>query len=336
MSVISRKQFLIRATGSMLPSLFSSEGSIMTVTGAIRPDELGITLAHEHILVDFIGADRITDKRWNRDAVAARVLPYLLEAKKEGVRSFVECTPAYLGRDPLLLQSLSRQTGIRFITNTGYYGAVQNKYLPAHALNASEDELASTWIAEYKNGIGKTGIKPGFIKIGIDADDKGLSTVHQKLIRAAGKTHKQTGLTIYSHTGKAAPALEQIDLLIREKVSPQAFVWVHAQAEKDQQQYLAALKTGAWVSLDGMTGDYEDYVRKLVFLKANGWLHKVLISHDAGWYRPGEVNGGEIHGYTDIFKHIKPALRVNGFTEDDINQLIIRNPADALTIRIRH
>ncbi len=336
MRVISRKQFLIRATGSVLPSLLSSDAIVMTVTGAIRPHDLGITLAHEHIMVDFIGADKITDKRWNRDAVAARVLPYLLEAKKEGVHTFVECTPAYLGRDPLLLQSLSRKTGIRMITNTGYYGAVQNKYLPPHALNASEDELASVWTAEYKNGIGQTGIKPGFIKIGIDADDKGLSAIHRKLIRAAGKTHTQTGLTIYSHTGKAAPALEQIDLLIRANVSPQAFVWVHAQAEKDQQQYLVALKSGAWLSLDGMTGDYDEYVRKLVFLKANGWLHKVLISHDAGWYRPGEANGGDIHGYTDIFKHIKPALRANGFTDDDLNQLMIRNPANALTIRIRH
>ncbi|HTE09037.1 MAG TPA: hypothetical protein VK628_09720, partial [Flavitalea sp.] len=156
------------------------------------------------------------------------------------------------------------------------------------------------------------------------------------LIRAAGRTHKQTGLTIYSHTGKARPALEQINLLIRDNVSPEAFVWVHAQNEKDQQQYLVALKSGAWVSLDGMTSDYDNYVSKLVFLKANGWLHKVLISHDAGWYRPGEANGGDIHGYTDIFKHIKPALRVKGFTEDDINQLMIRNPAKALTIRIRH
>ena len=336
MKVISRRQFMLSASGSLLPSLISVEGAIMTVTGSIRPDDLGITLAHEHILVDFIGADKITDKRWNRDAVAARVLPYLLEAKKDGVRSFVECTPAYLGRDPLLLQSLSRQTGIRIITNTGYYGAVQNKYLPAHAFKASEDELASAWTTEYKTGIGQTGIKPGFIKISVDADDKGLSAVHRKLVRAAGKTHQQTGLTIYSHTGKAAPALEQIDLLIRDNVSPEAFVWVHAQAEKDQQQYLVALKAGAWVSLDGMTGDYEDYVRKLVFLKTNGWLHKVLISHDAGWYRPGEVNGGDIHGYTDIFKHIKPALSVNGFTDDDINQLMITNPANALTIRIRH
>ncbi len=104
---------------------------IMTVNGPESPGKMGITLEHEHILVDFIGADSTGYFRWNRDSVIKKAMPVVLEAKENGVRTIVECTPAWLGRDPLLLKSLSRASGVNFITNTGYYGAVNNKYLPS-------------------------------------------------------------------------------------------------------------------------------------------------------------------------------------------------------------
>ena len=103
---------------------------IMTVNGPESPGKMGITLEHEHILVDFIGADSTGYFRWNRDSVIQKVLPFVLEAKERGVKTFIESTPAWIGRDPLLLKSLSRTAGINFITNTGYYGAVNNKYIP--------------------------------------------------------------------------------------------------------------------------------------------------------------------------------------------------------------
>ena len=64
---------------------------------------MGLTLVHEHILVDFIGADSISSDRWNRDSVISKVLPYLLEAKKYGVKTLLDCTPSYLDKDPQLL-----------------------------------------------------------------------------------------------------------------------------------------------------------------------------------------------------------------------------------------
>src|SRR5690606_59891 len=39
---------------------------IETVKGRIRADELGLTLPHEHVLVDFIGADRVSPDRYAR------------------------------------------------------------------------------------------------------------------------------------------------------------------------------------------------------------------------------------------------------------------------------
>ncbi len=76
---------------------------------------------------------------------------------------------------------------MNIITNTGYYGAAGDKYIPKHAYSESAEELASRWINEWKNGIGSTGIKPGFIKIGVD--DGPLSDIDKKLVEAAALTH---------------------------------------------------------------------------------------------------------------------------------------------------
>jgi len=148
----------------MLSSCAPSEPGIITVTGEIPASAMGKTLHHEHLLVDFIGADSTGYHRWNRDSVIEKVLPYLLEIKRLGYKTLVECTPAYLGRDPLLLKMLSEKSGIQILTNTGYYSAVGGKFIPKHGFTETAQQLANRWIDEAKNGIEGTGIFPGFIK----------------------------------------------------------------------------------------------------------------------------------------------------------------------------
>lgn len=310
-------------------------GIIMTVKGPIRASEMGSTLIHEHVLVDFIGADKITNQRWDKPEVIKKVLPYLKEVKDLGVRTLIECTPAYLGRDPLLLKALSDSSGLHILTNTGYYGARNNLFLPAHAFTESAAQLAERWIREWEDGIAGTGIRPGFIKIGVESDS--LSALHQKLVRAAAITHLKTGLTIASHTGPALPALKEIKLLKSEGVSPNAFIWVHAQAEEDYSNHVLAAKKGAWISLDGFSDDHlEKYINMINNLKKNNLLKRVLLSHDAGWYSPGEENGGKFGAYTSIFTTLIPALKQAHYTEKEIEQLFVKNPMEAFKIRVRN
>jgi phosphotriesterase-related protein len=99
------------------------DGVIMTVNGPIPANTTGITLEHEHILVDFIGADSINPARWDDQEVVLIALPFLRKVKESGCSTFIDCTPAYLGRDPELLKSLSSASGLNIITNTGLYGA---------------------------------------------------------------------------------------------------------------------------------------------------------------------------------------------------------------------
>src|SRR6056297_2512781 len=127
---------------------FITMAQVITVTGAIEPEEMGLTLIHEHIIVDWIGADSTGYHRWDKKEIVERALPYLEELKKYGVTSFLDCTPAYLGRDPYVLKELAERSGLHILTNTGYYGVGNNKYVPKSAMNASPEDIAAIWIKE--------------------------------------------------------------------------------------------------------------------------------------------------------------------------------------------
>ena len=306
----------------------------MTVNGPVEAGKIGRTLAHEHILVDFSGADDYDPDAWNQEEVVKALLPYLQQLKLLGFSTFFEFTPEFLGRDPYILRLLSTQSGLNIVTNTGYYGAVDNKYLPSTARNATAETLAQIWIDEFQHGIRRTGIKPGFIKISVNPGP--LSELHKKLVKAAALTHLETGLSIASHTGPSEPAFQQIEVLKELGVHPSAFVWVHAQNEKDQHHYLEAAKMGAWVSLDGIQQDnVEEYAQRLDRMKQNGYLHKVLISQDAGWYEPGKPWNGPERMYTDISNYLIPKLKSMGFTGNNIKQLLEINPQKAFAISVK-
>ncbi len=324
--MLSRRQFL-RSSLAGLWLMRKPKCIVQTVTGPLPASEMGLTLIHEHVLVDFIGAEQITPNRWDRAEVLAKMLPYLQELKRLGCQTILECTPAYLGKDPALLKELSERSGIRILTNTGYYGASDNKYLPAHALTETADQLADRWVADFQTGIDDTGVRPGFIKISVNPGP--LSELHRKLVVAAARTHKRTGLTICSHTGPYVPAFEQLEVLKQEDVRPDAFVWVHAQGN-NMVHYARAVREGAWVSLDGLDNSNVDkYAETLLLMKENRFLHRTLLSHDAGWYDPAKPNGGSIgREYTVLFKRLLPDLTKRGFTKKDWKQILIENPVE--------
>ena len=318
----------------VINSCNTQESRIVTVTGEIPASAIGKTLHHEHLLVDFIGADSISYDRWNKDSVVEKVLPYLLEIKNLGYKTLVECTPAYLGRDPQLMKILSEKSGIQIITNTGYYSAVGGKFIPKHGFTETAEQLAERWIDEAKNGIEETGIYPGFIKISVEG--KPLEEINRKVVEAACITHKATGLVIMSHTGLAVPAFQQLEILEKYGVSPTAFIWTHANNEADFGKQIEAARKGAWIAFDGFNpGQVEKYVGFAQLMKKEGLLNKLMFSHDAGWYKPGEPNGGDFRGFTDIENVLIPALEKSGLSQPDIYQIFNANPAEAFKVKFR-
>ncbi|MDP2898914.1 MAG: phosphotriesterase [bacterium] len=310
------------------------EGNVMAVLGPISPEEMGVTLPHEHVLVDFIGADKISPDRYHADEAFEVILPFLEQIEKLGCRSFVECTPAYLGRDVKLLKRLSTETGMHVMTNTGYYGAANDKFVPKHAHEETAEQLAARWVREWQEGIEGTGIRPGFIKIGVDSGK--LSEIDRKLVRAAARTHLKTGLTIASHTGGTEAGLNELEVLREEGVDASAFVWVHAQNGWDVETRVAAARAGAWIEIDNVgPNSIATCVEQVNAMKDRGVLNRVLVSHDAGWYSVGEPRGGNFRPFTTLFTDFIPALKKANFNEADIRQILVDIPREAFTVLVR-
>jgi phosphotriesterase-related protein len=144
-----------------------------------------------------------------------------------------------------------------------------------------------------------TGIRPGFFKIGVDAGE--LTAVNRKLIEAAALCHLDTGLAIAGHTGDGRAALQQVEALKRAGVSPAAWVWVHAQNERNTELHLQAARAGAWVEFDGVgPTSIERHVELVKTMHRAGLLDHVLLSHDAGWYSVGEPRGGGVRAFDTL------------------------------------
>lgn len=319
------------AAGSRSIETQGLEGTIATVTGDVPARELGMVLMHEHVMVDFIGADKVSRSRYNADEVFNTALPHLRQARELGCRTLVECTPAFLGRNVALLRRLSQQSGLHIVSNTGYYGAAGDKYVPATAFKQSAARIAQKWIDEQRHGIDGTNMLPGFMKIGVDKGP--LSEIDRKIVEAAAIAHKATGLVVASHTTDGAAAHQQLDVLDARGVPASAFIWVHAHNEGDEAQLRRAAERGAWVEFDGVNADSVGrHVQLVTMMTDAGHLGRVLVSQDAGWYHVGEPGGGSYRPYDTIFRSFIPALR-EALGESAVTQLLVTNPARALARR---
>lgn len=308
----------------------SEDGVIRTVQGPVGSDTLGMTLSHEHLFSNF-GLPINETNTYDKTALFAQVIPYLRMLHSQGVRTIFDCTASYFGRRADLLKAISDSTGIRIVTNTGIYGAADDRYVPSYAYNASAAELAQYWIAEAENGIDGTAILPGFVKLAFDQGPP--SDIDRKLFEAGLLTHLKTGLTVAVHTGGNPDAVHlQLALLDKYGVHPSAWIWTHANLHDDFKLLLEVADRGAWISMDGVKREnveqYLEYIQR--FMDA-GLLDRLLLSHDGNAY-PG---GGDIRPFEAIPKELIPAMRSHGFTESIIDQLLVKNPGEAYSSRVR-
>lgn len=335
--MITRRTFIqnsLLTVGALAtsPSIFAQDTKkIMTVTGSIRPEQMGFTLPHEHIMSIF-GGPIAQHTKYNEEELFSVVIPYLKKLKGMGLTTLCDCTTAYFGRRADLLKTISLETGIQILTNTGYYGAAKDRYVPEHAKTESVDQLTKRWISDWENGIDGSDIRPGFIKIGVDSGT--LSPVDLKLVRAAAQTHLHSGLTIAAHTsGSTDAAFDQLQALKEEGVHASAWIWVHAHNAKENDALLYAATAGAWIEFDGIKESSLDRHIELVnLMKKHGHLDQVLLSHDGNSFRYGDR---PFKPYESIFTHFVPRLKEAEYTHKEIVQLTIINPRNAFAIQIR-
>lgn len=298
---------------------------VQTVTGPVPPAGLGITLSHEHLFSRF-GEPPAEPPVYPEAQLLGMVSPYLIYLRALGVQTIVDCTAVGFGRAPRLLRELSRASGVQILTNTGVYGAAGERYVPDWARTASADALSARWTREHAEGIGDSGVRPGFIKIGVDAGP--LSAVNRTLVVAAARTHRQTGLTIASHTGDNPDAAgEQLALLRAEGVAAPAWIWVHANACQDDAALWRAGEQGAWLGFDGLSATtYDRHLALVREAKARRLLGRVLLSHDGNSFpAPGRLP----RPYDLLLTSMRYRLLDEGLTRDEVELLLVGNPREA-------
>jgi phosphotriesterase-related protein len=336
---MSRRQFTVRALlatgalGSGIATMAASKKTVIqTVLGPVAANDFGPALAHEHVMCDFIGADETSPRRWEAAEVVRKMLPYMRQLKGRGVTGFVDCTPAYIGRDPRVLLRLASETGLHIVTNTGYYGGAGDKFVPKHAYSETIDQLADRWVCEWENGIEDTGIKPGFIKIGVDealGNPPALSDIDAKLVKVAARASKRTGLATVCHTGGGTAGLASVRLFIVEGGEASRFIVAHSDGHGlPINEQIAGL--GAWISFDAISRQPLETHIKLVMSMLDKHAGRLLLSHDNGWYWVGQKGGGEVRDFNYISDQFLPALRTAGASDAIIRKLTVENPARAL------
>jgi phosphotriesterase-related protein len=298
-----------------------------TVTGAVQLDSLGFSLTHEHIMSNFGKAPHQVSM-YDQQKLIEQVVPYLKRIKSMGVDTVYDCTANFFGRRVDLLTKISELSGIHIITNTGIYGAANDRYIPEFAYTDTAESISAVWVDEFLNGINGTDIKPGFIKLGFDQGS--LSKIDEKLFEAGILAHKSTGLKLAVHTGNnLAAATLQLNLLKKHKVSPDAWIWVHANKVDDTQMLLEAASQGAWISFDGVNpSNIKQTIARLKVFQDKSLLHKVLLSHDGN----GFPAGGGIRPFQAIMEMLLPSMLDNGFTQADLDKLMLDNPKQAFRI----
>ncbi|MHC4677319.1 MAG: phosphotriesterase family protein [Planctomycetota bacterium] len=314
-------------------------GQVMTVLGPISPDDLGVTLMHDHIAFAYPGwfADESVAP-YDRDAVEAKALKFLEDIKSVGVKTVVDPSMCDVGgRDPILCRNLARKTGLNIILGTGLYHEAEGspvyfKFNQKVGRNI-EDDICELFMRELTVGIGKTGVKAGIIKVA--SGDPKISDYEKTVFKAAVRASKETGVPITTHCQGDTVGIAQQELLLGLGADTNKIIIGHQNNSVDINYHLTQLqKPGFYLGFDrtGM-GDVkaENCIIELV---KKGYADRIMLSHDAVavWLgRPftwPEEFKPIVQNYYPTYIHKKfiPKMKAAGVTDAQIKTVLVENP----------
>ncbi len=165
----------------------------------------------------------------------------------------------------------------------------------------------------------------------VSPTDKRLSAIDAKLVRAAARASRQTGLSVTCHTGGGPAGYAAAVLFAEEKGEPARFIVAHSDGHGHEiNRKIAAL--GSWVSFDGIGYRPLDEHLKIVQPLLDKHADRILLSMDHGWWWVGEPKGGNIRNYNYLSDTFSPALRKAGVRDAVIRRLSVENPARAFGV----
>src|SRR5712692_6857504 len=260
-------------------------GQVQTVLGSIRADEIGVTLPHEHLLIDFevmfVEPTAPRDKARSREPVSLANLGWvrqnfnanldnlrlvdeqvaqdeILLFRDAGGRTVVDPTPKTLSRDPLALARIARATGLHVVMGAGYYVAASH---PPDMDRRTVDDLAREMIADVTSGVGDTGVRSGLIgEIGTTYP---FSDDERKVLRAAIVAQRETGAPLMIHPGRhPRMPMELAELVQKEGGDLRRTIMCHiCRTISDVSAVIDLAQTGIWLEYDlfGLENSYYPY-----------------------------------------------------------------------------
>jgi phosphotriesterase-related protein len=299
---------------------------VQTVTGPVAPDDLGVTLAHEHVLIDMYEVSLNSLLILSDEALACDELRLFQAA---GGTTIVDQTIVGLNPEPEALRRISSATGVRIVAGTGVYW---RRFRPAWVDGMSVEELAARFVADLTVGIGTTDVRAGIIGE-VATGHRDIDEVEERVLRAAAMAQARTGVPIATHAIYGRIGLRQLDLLVGSGASLDKVAIGHGDTNQDPGYHDEVLARGAWLGFDtiGQTDKVTDDWRadRIVQLAGAGHLDRLLVSSDV-CKRPALArNGGG--GYAHVLRSFVPLLRERGFGDREVDALLRDNPRRFLT-----
>jgi phosphotriesterase-related protein len=324
--------------------------TIETVTGSVDAADLGTTLIHEHLRT----RDEAVHEQWPQAKASGGIperehagdgydaaIEVATAAVELGVRTICDPTAMFLGRDVGFMRRVAEETRLQVVACTGIY---TYDHLPPFFVSREPDAIADLFCADIEDGIQATEIKAAFIKCA--ADEPGVTENVEKVHRAAARASLRTGAPIMAHSRPLSDtAPRQIEILLEEGVDPGKIQIAHTGDTDDLDYIERVLETGVWIGLDRygleMYLPYEQRQATTVTLLERGYADRIFISADScgtiDWFEQATIEQMLAAGMAKdwdiriVHQRVLPDLREAGMTDDQVEQILVRNPVAWLT-----
>ena len=296
-------------------------GAVQTVLGPVSPDNLGVTLPHEHVFLDLYEITMNSHLILSDPEVARHELGFFRES---GGRTIVDQTVHGLGSDPAALREVSQDVGINIIAGTGFYW---EKFHPPWLRDMSEREIVGMLVNDLTVGFYGTDVRAGILGE-IGTHHRRISAAEERVIRACAAAQRETGVPISTHALFTRIGLEQARLFEEAGADLDRLVIGHVDTTPDVDYHLELLERGVWIAYDaiGQLDKQSDERRAdaLVRLIGAGHADRILLSTDVGKRGALRSYGGT--GYDHVITRFLPLLRERGVSEDVTERLTVDNP----------
>ncbi len=314
---------------------------VPTTAGDIDTEDLGVVFMHEHV---FIRTESLQwgwpgFGGWDTETEVAAARERLARLHDNGVDTILDMTIPGLGRDPALVARAVEGTGLRVMFATGFY-TYEHLPLPfslrgpGKILDGDDRLLESMFEADLTTGIGETGFRAAVLKI--VTDEPGMTPDVERLANAVASVQLRTGAPICTHAhAPSKRGLDQQRVLKDRGVDLGRVMIGHSNETTDLDYLTAIIDNGSYLGWDRcglpLAVPLDTQIDTLAALCERGYAGRIMLSHDKSsfmdWFANAEVDPVlPDWRYTYLHDTVLPGLRDRGVTDDQIEEMLIRNP----------